>query len=224
MFWSYEDYTDSIYVANGAPVKVIGKGRIRLLSKPATGGKEQTITLTDVLHAPDMSSNILVSLGQICQVEGVSFSGDRSIFTITRGRDIILTASAYARNLWALDVDVLVPNMAASVTVSPKEIEIDLLHRRMGHPSRSAMYDILSYSQALSKNISKRDIDTYFARGMCTPCVECRQHKTPFPTSQTIIDRPLQLIHTDIQGPMPVESAGGARYMLTVIDEYVENT
>ncbi|CDZ98543.1 gag-pol polyprotein [Phaffia rhodozyma] len=44
----------------------------------------------------------------------------------------------------------------------------------------------------------------------------------PFSASSTVISQPLQLVHTDIQGPMPHTSLGGARYMLTMVDEYTD--
>ncbi|CDZ98542.1 hypothetical protein [Phaffia rhodozyma] len=43
-------------------MKVVGRGQISLLSKPATGDEQCGLTLTDVFHVPGMSSDILVSL------------------------------------------------------------------------------------------------------------------------------------------------------------------
>ena len=45
--------------------------------------------------------------------------------------------------------------------------------------------------------------------------------KTLFPKiSSTRATKPLELVHTDVCGPMNVESAGGSKYILTFTDDY----
>jgi len=41
----------------------------------------------------------------------------------------------------------------------------------------------------------------------------------PFPASATVTIAPLQLIHTDVCGPIPVTSTGGAVYFVSVMDD-----
>ncbi len=46
-------------------------------------------------------------------------------------------------------------------------------------------------------------------------------HKIPFPKQSTKkTSRPLELIHSDLCGPMNVESIGGSKYVLTFTDDY----
>lgn len=55
----------------------------------------------------------------------------------------------------------------------------------------------------------------------CRTCQLGKQHRTPFP-SESIwkTKRPLQLIHSDICGPMSVSSFGGNRYFISFIGDY----
>ena len=56
--------------------------------------------------------------------------------------------------------------------------------------------------------------------GVCEPCIQAKQHRLPFPTSDTISTKPLQLIHTDVCGPLEQTSRGGARYLATFLDDF----
>ena len=48
-----------------------------------------------------------------------------------------------------------------------------------------------------------------------------KQHRQPFPKkSQSRSSQPLELIHSDVCGPMSVNSVGGSRYFVTFIDDY----
>ena len=47
-----------------------------------------------------------------------------------------------------------------------------------------------------------------------------RQHRIAFSTSQHKTKGLLDLIHTDVWGPSPVASIGGARYYVTFIDDF----
>ena len=56
--------------------------------------------------------------------------------------------------------------------------------------------------------------------GVCEPCTQAKQHRLPFPTSDTISTKPLQLIHMDVCGPLEETSRGGARYLATFLDDF----
>lgn len=55
----------------------------------------------------------------------------------------------------------------------------------------------------------------------CEPCILAKHHKTKFPKlSQSRATAPLQLVHSDICGPVSVNSLGGGRYFVNFIDDY----
>ena len=55
----------------------------------------------------------------------------------------------------------------------------------------------------------------------CEACAQAKMHKIPFPKQSTKkTSRPLELIHSDLCGPMNVESIGGSKYALTFTDDY----
>jgi transposase InsO family protein len=72
----------------------------------------------------------------------------------------------------------------------------------------------------LLKNGLATGIDFSGERKLCVPCVEGKQVRQPFKPTKHRAKNRLDLLHTDLCGPMPVESWGGARYFLTIIDDY----
>ena len=59
------------------------------------------------------------------------------------------------------------------------------------------------------------------AESKCERCVIGKSHRNPFPKkSNNRATRPCEIIHSDVCGPMQVESKGGSRYLITFTDDY----
>ena len=59
----------------------------------------------------------------------------------------------------------------------------------------------------------------------CEGCVYGKQHRNPFPTDGGLrAKKVLELIHSDLCGPMQTTSFGGAKYFLTFIDDFSRKT
>ena len=57
----------------------------------------------------------------------------------------------------------------------------------------------------------------------CEACVQGKMHHKSFPKkSQSRATKILELVHSDLCGPMQVNSIGGSRYVLTFTDDYSE--
>ncbi|PFX16774.1 Retrovirus-related Pol polyprotein from transposon TNT 1-94 [Stylophora pistillata] len=55
----------------------------------------------------------------------------------------------------------------------------------------------------------------------CEACAQGKMHRIPFPKeSEKETHQPLQLVHSDLCGPMNVDSVGGSKYVVTFTDEY----
>ena len=86
----------------------------------------------------------------------------------------------------------------------------DIWHWRLGHPSASRSSDI----SALDSSVS-------FSNKMsCDVCPLGKHTRTPFPSSNTKSSFPFELIHCDIWGSFAVPSHSGARYFLTIVDDF----
>ncbi|KAL0345394.1 UNVERIFIED_CONTAM: Retrovirus-related Pol polyprotein from transposon TNT 1-94 [Sesamum radiatum] len=98
----------------------------------------------------------------------------------------------------------------ASVSVDDKA---SLWHRRLGHISLKGL-DLLHKNGLLP--------DKFKDLNFCDDCVLGKQHKvhfpaSPYPNSPTSNDI-LDYVHADVWGPSNVETHGGNKYFLSIID------
>ncbi|KAJ8876505.1 hypothetical protein PR048_020950 [Dryococelus australis] len=54
----------------------------------------------------------------------------------------------------------------------------------------------------------------------CTACVKGKQQRLSFKHWGSRAHEPLQVVHSDICGPMEEQSIGGSQYFFTLIDDY----
>lgn len=93
---------------------------------------------------------------------------------------------------------------------------VKLWHRRLGHPSSGKMKRILGANLYL-ESITGASVPDW----SCEPCILAKHHKRKFPKlSQSRASAPLQLIHSDVCGPVSTNSLGGGRYFVSFIDDY----
>jgi transposase InsO family protein len=56
---------------------------------------------------------------------------------------------------------------------------------------------------------------------VCEGCIEGKQHRKPFPSDGGMrATKPLEIVHSDVCGPMRTTSLGGARYFVPYIDDF----
>ena len=60
--------------------------------------------------------------------------------------------------------------------------------------------------------------------GICKGCALGKNIKKPFPSSNNRSKEILDLIHSDVCGPMPLRSLGGSLYYVIFIDDYSRKT
>ena len=60
--------------------------------------------------------------------------------------------------------------------------------------------------------------------GICKGCAKGKNIKNPFPKSETKTKGTLELIHSNVCGPMSSTSLSGFEYYITFIDDYSRNT
>ena len=69
------------------------------------------------------------------------------------------------------------------------------------------------HADGLLESLDYESFDT------CEPCLMGKMTKTPFSGTMERANDLLEIIHTDVCGPMSVEARGGYRYFLTFTDD-----
>ena len=60
---------------------------------------------------------------------------------------------------------------------------------------------------------------------VCGPCQLRKQTKAKHPNTQTsATSRPLELLHLDLMGPTRIESLGGKKYIMIMVDDFTRYT
>ena len=86
-----------------------------------------------------------------------------------------------------------------------------LWHFRLGHIGVKRMKKI--YADGLLESLDYESVDA------CEPCLMGKMTNTPFSGTMERATDLLEIIHTDVCGPMSVEARGGYRYFLTFTDD-----
>uniref|UniRef100_A0A2N9H8F5 Integrase catalytic domain-containing protein n=1 Tax=Fagus sylvatica TaxID=28930 RepID=A0A2N9H8F5_FAGSY len=89
-----------------------------------------------------------------------------------------------------------------------------LWHQRLGHPSDRVL---ISAIPSLSSCIS---VNNKHVQHHCKHCLIGKMHKLPFVPSQFQSTHPLELVHSDVWGPAPINSSNGYRFYLLFVDAY----
>ena len=92
---------------------------------------------------------------------------------------------------------------------------IDLWHQRLAHVNLKQLHQLVECSDGI-------DVQSQSKLSFCEACVQGKCHRQPHYPLKTIRSKEkLELVHTDICGPMQTQSFGGSRYFITFIDDYL---
>ncbi|KAG5556472.1 hypothetical protein RHGRI_006920 [Rhododendron griersonianum] len=90
----------------------------------------------------------------------------------------------------------------------------NLWHMRLGHPSPSRL-------QLLARSLPSHKVSF---DNNCGICPMAKQTRVPFLLSSISSVAPFELLHCDIWGPHKIPTHSGARYFLTIVDDFTRCT
>ena len=210
---NYTPFRTPIRLANDDIVYSAGIGSVRFV--PTIGGKKaRVVEFTQVLHVPDLRTNLLSILYLTRQKQFTVLINSREM-RFTRNNTTLFTAQINENNAAFLD-GATDANTEFASYISTLPLDISLWHRRLAH------HDHSSVKQMKSKNlVTGIDIKSNKSPDpICEPCLAGKMNANPFPPSKTRASKPLELIHTDLHGPFKTSTMSGYRYWITFIDDY----
>ncbi|KAJ9563192.1 hypothetical protein OSB04_008352 [Centaurea solstitialis] len=172
------------------------------------------IQLPEVLHVSDIAIG-LVSLTQL-QEMGLLMFFDFSgcVIQDPKTKQTLGVGRRVGRVLEVVYIRIPLSSPRVVASVSPSS-SLDLWHARLGHLSSSRI-KMLASSGSLG-HVTSSDIS-------CLPCKLGKHHALPFDTNESKSFCPFDLIHSDVWGPAPHPSMGGARYFVIFIDDHTRFT
>ena len=92
-------------------------------------------------------------------------------------------------------------------------------HRRYGHLGYTNLARLVRGNMVSGLDIDTKDFEIAAGK-VCEPCVITKQTRATHQASDSTSERPLELVHCDVCGPVGTESVGGCKYVLTLTDDY----
>ncbi|XP_010420948.1 PREDICTED: uncharacterized protein LOC104706448 [Camelina sativa] len=186
-----------IIMADGRERVSLKEGSVQL----GSGLVLQSVYYVDELHA------YLISMGQIMD-ENRCVVQMSDTFLVVQDRSSRMVIGAGKRVGSAFHFRRM--ELAAAVTTQDTE-NLELWHKRMGHPSAK----VLGVLPCISNSVSVINLNKD-----CDVCFCAKKTRESFPLSMNKTSTIFELIHIVLWGPYRVPSHSGARYFLTIVDDY----
>jgi hypothetical protein len=168
------------------------------------------VPLQDVYHVPGMKKNLL-------SVAQLTLSGHYVLFgpqDVKVYRDLKISETPIMEGQRLESVYVMSAE-SAYVDKTRKNETTDLWHMRLGHVSYSKLS--IMVKKSMLKGLPQLDVRT---DTVCAGCQYGKAHQLPYKESKFKAKEPLELVHSDVFGPVKQPSIGGMRYMVTFIDDF----
>lgn len=179
-------------------VKGIGSVKIKMFD-----GKLRI--LTNARYVPELKIN-LISLGTL-NASGYEFNTERGQIHVTKSENIVMKGEKN-NVLYILIGETIVGK--ADVVMSNQDTI--MWHKRLGHIGERGLKELSSKGVFGGKGVSKLDF--------CEQCVLGKDRKHSYGKGSDTTKEPLDYVHSDIWEPSRVETHGGGRFFMTIIDDF----
>ena len=145
----------------------------------------------------------------------VHFNSDQCIIKYLRSQKTIATAKLFGK-LFILDEVRDLTQSTLAVSLSTQKLEdVDLWHYRLGHINFKSLFNM--YSRKIVTGMHMSNGRSKF------PCPECcygKSSRKPFPRFGSRAVAPLDIVHSDIVGPMRTATSRKFNYYVSFIDDF----
>ncbi len=191
-----------IVVANNSKLSVNCSGKSTLQIN------QEGIEVRDVLHVPNLATNLL-SISKMAE-KGNKIIFDGKWCTVYDNKGCKIAESKAQNGVY------LLKSSQERCMMSNNVIDARTWHRRMGHLNYA---DLKKMKNGAVTGMNFGHTEDISLKN-CSVCCQGKQSRLPFPVSENKrASNILGLIHSDVVGPMENKSLGGARYLLTFIDD-----
>lgn len=191
--------------ADKAAMNIVATGVVNLKPKCCP---ENPITVNNVKLIPAMSHNLL-SVSQIVRRGHEVRFTNQGVTVVDPEGTVIATGSHDIKNglfLFQEHGD----RRALSLASLPENL--DIWHRRMGHLN---VHSLSKLKNGLVSGVHFKES----VIGNCAVCAKGKQFRLPFPKNGHRANEVLEVVHTDLCGPMEEASLGGSKYYVSFTDD-----
>lgn len=173
--------------------------------------KYEEVILNKVLLVPELTKNLL-SVKAISQNGGEVKFIDKTV-TVCKDNVEILRGTLQNNGMYTINIK---PVKFNSALTSVKVNQYQDWHRKMGHLGMTNLKK-LAY---MVDGVVLTEAESRYIEDVCEVCVKAKQTRTSFKNDRRKAERPLEIVHTDVCGPIEPSTWDGSKYFITLIDEY----
>ena len=198
-----------------ATANVAGRGEVEFMLN--VNGSPHPCKLSNFLHVPDFGYSLLSVSRMVSKGLQVSFESDKCI--VTTGRTVVATASQVG-DLYILDI--------MNETFSAHVVTLQTLYESMAHVNVQGIASMIHNNVVSGINVRQSDViramnpksDNHSL--ICPACVFGKATRSVIPKqrSSSRAQNCLDLVYSDVCGPLEVQSVGGSRYFITYVDDH----
>ena len=203
LFTNSEEVQSGLRLASNATTQVTAKGDVKIAT--SNGDQSKSITLENTLYVPDLRTNLLSVTKIVDRENEVTFRKDGAIVTDSHGR-VKLIADREG------DLFYLRKTHQACIATKDNRSSAHVWHERLGHLN-------CEDTSSMLKNLLQLKIEDKKSVRECRTCLIGKLTSLPFVSKMERSPNLLDIVHTDLCGPMRTTSIGGTRYFMTLIDD-----
>lgn len=204
-------FRSNVKLGDDRRMKVEGRGNLSM----RINGVAHTIT--SVYFVPGLKNNLL-SVGQL-QQKGLRIIIEDDVCEIWHKQQRrLLMHSTMSKNRMFIVVAKMKQTDEGEKCFQVSEGKTEeLWHKRLGHLSHKGMQELAEKEMVLGLTPFKMSE----RKSLCDVCMKGKQNRESIPKKSVWKpERGLQLVHTDICGPITPVSSSNKRYMINFIDDY----
>src|SRR6266850_2477365 len=204
-----------IRLADGSVIHSEGIGSVQFTA--VVHGQEMIpLEFTNVLYVPTLSSNLLSVLYLTMHRSFTTLIEKDTLHFISDNRIHFQAKVSASNSAFLLGDTTPLQQLASLSSISSPIMDLTLWHRRLCHHHFAGIKKLLSGNLVKGLKLDSRaDPDL-----VCEACKAGKMHANPFPISHSRASRPLQLVHSDVHGPVKISTHQGFRYWITFIDDH----
>lgn len=197
---------EKVTLGDDGECEVVGVGNVRI--EKLVNGEWEPGIIEGVLLVPRVTRN-LFSVG-VCTAKGFCIGFVNGVVEVSRDGAVVATGVKQSNSLYRMFFRAPVVQREANVS----SLDLKVWHERLGHIHKRALCDLVK--RGVVDGISIRNAEKFF----CEACQLGKLHKLPFRKEvEKRSKKPGEFIHSDVCGPVPVQSTGGARFYVLFKDD-----
>ena len=211
-FRNYDAFTTPIKIEMGDKGIIFAQGKGDIDVNLKVHGEAKTGTFTDVLYVPDLHKN-LFSVSKATS-QGLTLHLHEHGDTLSnRNNKPAMTATRQA-NLYLINGRTDPPLIAQQANIATDTNNFRLWHERLGHIGMENLNRMISNHSVEGLPVTKGEIR------FCEDCAINKLTRISFTAQGKRATKILDLVHTDLCGPMRECTPQGNKYFITFIDDY----